>query len=64
MFLIQKNRFINTVIPFKLQPRSDTHSRLRPYSGKYDRHDRILSYFYGMPVSVLRSYFSVSFTER
>ena len=44
-------------------PRSNAHARLRPYTSKYGRRDRILPYFNGIPGSVLRSYFSVSFTE-
>ena len=45
-------------------PRSNTYARWRPYSAKYGCRDRILACFHVIPGSVLRSYFSVSFTER
>ena len=44
-------------------PRSNAHARLRPYTAKYGRRDRISPHFNEIPGSVLRSYFSVSFTE-
>ena len=44
-------------------PRSNAYARLRPCTIKYGRRDRISPYFNGIPGSVLRSYFSVSFTE-
>ena len=48
---------------FESLPRSNAHARLRPYTVKYGRRDCILPYFHVIPGSVLRSYFSVSFTE-
>jgi hypothetical protein len=41
---------------FALRPRSNVHSRLRPYTAQDGRRDRILPYFRVIPGSVLRSY--------
>ena len=60
----RQQKLLNSMIPtVRHIPRSNAHARLRPYTAKYGRRDRISPYFNGIPGSVLRSYFSVSFTE-
>ena len=62
--------WIGSGLPDRLQPRtgatpmSNTHPRLRSYTAKHGRRDRILPYFYVIPGSVLRLHSSMSFTER